>query len=1075
MQRRHTAMPYGMSHGKSHMSNLQRGGSGDDATRQSRKSHTGTERRACRAILTLHSTVRLQNGSLTRRCSLRLRGLRRVLCRTDARFNREAAKRLCASATLVILDFFGKTRPTTPVVVKTLKRAAAVPATDAASPSPSSSSKHNAFAARKAQRDEVAGTSAGSKSREPDSPSTPSSTPSSSKTFGWTPASRLLRSTPPSSTRPSQASVWTPSSPPSPCGASTLPASLWPPLPSPLPSTPPRQPSSSPSPSSQTPPTASGPPSRPGRFAPRSFSLRAEGTGNRGLSRHGHLAKVAGRKVLGLPAPLPIRRLERSQVAGAGSYPGRNGIKKVKVVIKHTFYKPSKTDPRQYWYWCVSVNGYGRDVQKKKTNYLKLVFATEREAKRCQAVWKRLIAQHHALLDFKEIRNLVREVVYPLEVQEQLDGGRRFNFQNHGVESILRHRRCQLFRDGVCTVRHVCFSCKRIVPCMEVGVEVQCFDCSIRRWGQIWGSSKLEDTVKLIAKRDARRSGAEESLSITEAGRLHADPHRRSPFAMSAARFLHEQNDAAKDELVAVLRRVMRGGAVGSLASDPTAVAVAEVDRIGETYAFSLFLNVKERLTAFSPSIDLRYQVDGVHRLESCWVVPRWYNLAKKHGLGVMVELTILAAQLRHSHSQGRLPAALADIARLAARLQPLDEVSQEWHTLKGQAIQGRQRLVLAEQIEIVEQLFHGRARDAVDVVHALADGPYTMAITNNGVTVKELRKMWPETSPAVQGFVQGFVEPFLAAHAHTNTLKRNGDGFPTFFWGEDTSTKEVCEFLFGRGKRAREVCDRRNTKMFALEEEQGEEDSVEKEGAGHGSDGHRWMGPLAVAAYMLMSAAEATAGDAVGDPFDGQSLPDAWSGLPLFSGPTTLIAHKDHGRFFHLGFETNAPRYGDWQPDLVNARMELYKSNWMVQALRVSTLVAILQATRQQCRMWLAILVRVGLVERGAQEARQALQGELDVESVVRHFGTNGVSTLELGWSRRRLLLGQGKEVQETALYTGGEDGEQRIRCRSPSEIGFASSSHRTQTDQARIGELASLPAKNERLYDHGDLLDAG
>ena len=97
----------------------------------------------------------------------------------------------------------------------------------------------------------------------------------------------------------------------------------------------------------------------------------------------------------------------------------------------------------------------------------------------------------------------------------------------------------------------------------------------------------------------------------------------------------------------------------------------------------------------------------------------------------------------------------------------------------------------------------------------------------------------------------------------------------------------------------------------------------------------------LAMAAYMLMTAAEAlppeptrvrpsSARQARVDSFDGRSLPDPWSGQPLFGSPTTLIAHVPHDKRFHLGFDTDTPRYGDC-PHKLNARMEPWKNNWLI------------------------------------------------------------------------------------------------------------------------------------------------
>jgi hypothetical protein len=160
-------------------------------------------------------------------------------------------------------------------------------------------------------------------------------------------------------------------------------------------------------------------------------------------------------------------------------------------------------------------------------------------------------------------------------------------------------------------------------------------------------------------------------------------------------------------------------------------------------------------------------------------------------------------------------------------------------------------------------------------------------------------------------------------------------------------------------------------------------------------------MGPLAVAAIVLMTAAETLpCGDRDRvDPFDGRSLPYPWSGQPLFSAPTTLIAHIDHGRRFHLGFDTDCPRFDvDWKPHRLNARMELWKSNWMTSRFRFSTLVAILQSTRALSRQWLRILADASLVPPSKGLLDDDL--DLDLDSLYERFRDNDHSKLERGWS---------------------------------------------------------------------------
>lgn len=86
-------------------------------------------------------------------------------------------------------------------------------------------------------------------------------------------------------------------------------------------------------------------------------------------------------------------------------------------------------------------------------------------------------------------------------------------------------------------------------------------------------------------------------------------------------------------------------------------------------------------------------------------------------------------------------------------------------------------------------------------------------------------------------------------------------------------STKEVCNFLASQAHRAKNACDCRSVLEVSGNADIAEED------VGAVFDSHEFMEPLAVAGYMLMTAAQllpaATSAIIPVNPFDSLSLPD--------------------------------------------------------------------------------------------------------------------------------------------------------------------------------------------------------
>ena len=335
-------------------------------------------------------------------------------------------------------------------------------------------------------------------------------------------------------------------------------------------------------------------------------------------------------------------------------------------------------------------------------------------------------------------------------------------------------------------------------------------------------------------------------------------------------------------------------------------------------FAFSLFLNAKERLAAHAPSIDLHYQHDCIHTQQSCWLVPCWYNCAKKHGLGVTVELVIIGTQLQHLQmvgSTGIVQSALLELGSILVQLWPLEEASNMCTTTREVGMQ-------AENIRVIKGLLQGSQAEqskAASLVQGLGQEPFKFRLGNpiKGVLLAEQEARWQEMQGHIQAFVCNFVEPFLRANPGI-WLRCNNKGFPTLVFPADVSTYDVCLFLLARAKRTLNSCNARNRSQQGLQEENLDKDGISEEfkdaaeASEHGMR-HQYMGPLAAAGFLLMTASTTLVPESAAvDPFDGSSLSDPWSAFPLFSGPTTLIAHIDHGQFLHLGFKTNTPHFGD-------------------------------------------------------------------------------------------------------------------------------------------------------------------
>lgn len=253
------------------------------------------------------------------------------------------------------------------------------------------------------------------------------------------------------------------------------------------------------------------------------FSTCQESTSRHGHTHHGHVACVAAAKAFGFALAQETDKL--SHLAGIGAMV--TDFSKVKVKK----YSPFKsTTGQEHYYWPVKAWGFGKDncTPPKRTIDMQINCYSEQMADLCVTIWQRVINKNWKTMDYRDIRNMVRQELYPAEIEEQLAGGDRFNFRNHDIQNHLQTtQHCTLF-PGVCSMLHICRKCKvRNRSCKDLGIESQCFPCSVRSWGNIWRSTKLNSTIQMLHKKDGK-----EGLTIEQAQWL---PSGCLP--MSAARY----------------------------------------------------------------------------------------------------------------------------------------------------------------------------------------------------------------------------------------------------------------------------------------------------------------------------------------------------------------------------------------------------------------------------------------------------------------------------------------------------------------------------------------------------------
>ena len=147
---------------------------------------------------------------------------------------------------------------------------------------------------------------------------------------------------------------------------------------------------------------------------------------------------------------------------------------------------------------------------------------------------------------------------------------------------------------------------------------------------------------------------------------------------------------------------------------------------------------------AGAPSVDLHFQHFSNHSLQTCWKVPCWFNCAKGTGLGVMVQLFILAAQLRYSHSEAAsAQGAHAKLAAIVRALKSLHKASE----VKGRDLDKGMK----QWIETVEDLFEGlnkAAAEAAATIQQLGlDALPLCALTQmRDCTTGKQQQMWGQT-----------------------------------------------------------------------------------------------------------------------------------------------------------------------------------------------------------------------------------------------------------------------------------------------------------------------------------------
>ena len=271
-------------------------------------------------------------------------------------------------------------------------------------------------------------------------------------------------------------------------------------------------------------------------------------------------------------------------------------------------------------------------------------------------------------------------------------------------------------KSRICNSEHFCRRCRCIFACAAASPHPLCQPCLIIKGGSRWTQAKPSKILTDIRARDKGCSLTESNVhciatspdSESSTCSVPSLGLRLDPSSHGAIRSLCEDLIVRVSEPSVVAASVAPASSSAVPSSMPPAclasakvldIAVCSTDLIHCKFPSSAVLNVRERLAAFAPSVDLHFQHFSNHSLQTCWKVPCWFNCAKGTGLGVMVQLFILAAQLRYSHSEAAsAQGAHAELAAIVRALKPLHKASE----VKGRDLDTGMK----QQIKTVECLF---------------------------------------------------------------------------------------------------------------------------------------------------------------------------------------------------------------------------------------------------------------------------------------------------------------------------------------------------------------------------------
>lgn len=505
--------------------------------------------------------------------------------------------------------------------------------------------------------------------------------------------------------------------------------------------------------------------------------------------------------------------VHQSKIGKGGPFKTERQKATVDVQILKTLQQAHQQQPEK-GVWEVRAVGFGKDNRGKPTCNGHIRCYLDKEAQQAKFIWENKIEEHWRVHNFREIKEMAEVEFYLVCLWEALQLPNRA----HQVQASKVHPLHSRLLQHTPPLRRV----EEDLAMQGVWSWLPVLPDSIRQWGYAWCVTKVERAIERLEKRKGKhcKHFDKEQLAADNIPSLPS-----SSFRMSPARYSREHHLALPplcSKLVQLIsspwpqlssQAVMAKLPVPSTTgTDPCELSICTtgllLDQPNHWYPYSLFLNLKERLAALAPSIDLCFQHGRVHSRQSCWIVPFWYNIPKKNGIGLTVELTVLAAHLCHSKAEGKeevIRAALLEISKVKSKVLVLEEASMAWSSPTG----GQQSL--KGKIEAAEELFHGSQlleNKAGRLISSLEHTKYNFTRGRPyDYHSDKMDRVWRQTMGHVKAFILDFVQPFEAANPNMR-LKKNGQGFPTFFLPSAMLTQDVCNFLAHRADQAQVHCN---------------------------------------------------------------------------------------------------------------------------------------------------------------------------------------------------------------------------------------------------------------------------